>query len=143
MGCSTINTKENLECIVKNGGSAFVPEVIMDKLSEAVMRIELDNKICTAFLMKINIKQKPHCFILTNAHSITQSNIDSKTIIEIFYGKANEETEKIIKLDKNKRFIKCFMDLNIDATIIEILKDDNFPENKYLFADLNYENGYD
>ena len=34
------------------------------------------------------------------------------------------------------------MDLNIDATIIEILKDDNFPENKYLFADLNYENGY-
>ena len=131
------------QCIVKNAESSFVPELIASKLSESIVRIEFDNKISTGFLMKINIKQKPHCFILTNAHSITQSNIDSKTIIELFYGKANEETEKIIKLDKNKRFIKCFMDLNIDATIIEILKDDYFPENKYLFADLNYENGYD
>ena len=55
------------QCIVKNAESSFVPELIASKLSESIVRIEFDNKISTGFLMKINIKQKPHCFILTNA----------------------------------------------------------------------------
>ena len=143
MGCSTINTKENLECIVKNGGSAFVPEVIMDKLSEAVMRIELDNKICTAFLMKICLQKKEHNFILTCAHSISKEIIERKITIQIFYGKSYEEIEKKIKLDSNERFIKCFQDHEIDVTIIEVLPEDNIPEDNYLYPDLNYENGYD
>ena len=35
--------------------------------------------------------------------------------------------------------IKCFEDL--DVTLIEILKNDNIKEDKYLFPDLNYKNG--
>ena len=43
-----------------------------------------------------------------------------------------------IKLDKNKRIIKCYKEL--DVTLIEILEEDNIPEEKYLSPDLNYKN---
>ena len=93
--------------------------------------------------MKINVQEINHNFLFTCAHSITKENINSKKTISIFYGKAEQETEKKIELDNNKRFIKCFIDDDIDATIIEILPEDKIPENKYLYPDLNYINGFD
>ena len=118
-----------------------IPKEIKEKLSQTITRIQIENKISTGFFMKMNIQGKIHYFLLTSAHSITKENIDSKITISIFYGKAEQETEKKIELD-NKRFIKCFIDDDIDSTIIEILPEDNIPENKYLFPDLNYKNGY-
>ena len=44
-------------------------------------------------------------------------------------------------MDDNLRFIKCF-NKPIDATIIEIINQDKIPEDKYLFPDLNYRNGF-
>ena len=52
------------------------------------------------------------------------------------------EKKKIIVLDNNKRFIACFEGEEMDVTVIEILKSDNIPEDKYLMADLNYKYGY-
>ena len=66
---------------------------------------------------------------------------DSKALIPIYYGKKDNEIKKVIKLDIEKRFIKCF-DEPIDITAIEILKEDDIPESKFLFPDLNYKNGY-
>ena len=48
-----------------------------------------------------------------------------------------------MKIDDNKRLIKCLIDDDIDATIIEILHEDNIPGDKYLYPDLNYKNGYE
>jgi len=119
-----------------------IPKEIREKISQTIIRIKIGNTISTGFFMKMNIRGKIHYFLLTSAHTITKENIDSKITISIFYGKAEQETEKKIELDNNKRFLKCFIDDDIDATIIEILPEDEIPENKYLFPDLNYKNGY-
>ena len=52
------------------------------------------------------------------------------------------ETEQKIELDNNKRFIKCFIDDDIDTIIIEILPEDDISEDKYLYPDLNYKNEF-
>jgi len=145
MGCLTLNTKNEKEneCIIKGGTNYIVPGKIIEKLSETIVRIENENIISTGFFMKINVQEINHNFLFTCAHSITKENINSKKTISIFYGKAEQETEKKIELDNNKRFIKCFIDDDIDATIIEILPEDKIPENKYLYPDLNYINGFD
>ena len=135
---STKSTKEKDD---SDNQINYIPKEIKEKLSQTITRIQIENKISTGFFMKMNIQGKIHYFLLTSAHSITKENIDSKITISIFYGKAEQETEKKIELD-NKRFIKCFIDDDIDATILEILPEDEIPENKYLFPDLNYKNGY-
>ena len=145
MGCShssSVATKE-----VQNSKEINIdpitPKPIADKLSETIIRIEQpENQISTGFFIKININEKTRNFILTSAYSISKEDIDSKKTISIFYGKQETETKKKIELERNKKFIKCFIDDNIDATIIEILPEDDIPKNKYLYPDLNYINGY-
>jgi len=39
--------------------------------------------------------------------------------------------------------MKCFIDIGIDVTLIEIIPEDNISEDKYLFPDLNYKYGYE
>ena len=141
MGCYFEDKKE---CIVK-ATNFIVPGKIIDKLSETIVRIEINKKISTGFFMKIKFEEIFHNFLLTCAHSITQEEINSKLTISLFYGEKEKEIEKKIELDDNKRFIKSFDQKNFDATIIEILPEDKIPENKYLYPDLNYknENGFE
>ena len=39
--------------------------------------------------------------------------------------------------------MKSFKNLGFDATVIEILSEDEIPEDKYLYPDMNYINGYE
>ena len=148
MGCGSnestkITNIDINESIVKKSNDSFIPGSLIEKLSETIIRIEYRNKFCTGFFMKINFHEKNHNFLLTCAHSISKEDINSKITISIFYGRKKTEIEKKIKLDNNKRFIKCFIDDDIDTTIIEILPEDEIPENKYLYPDLNYLNGFE
>ena len=147
--CGESSVKE--QCLIKGSSPTIMPIKIVDKISDTIVRIELGKKISTGFFMKIQLEKKMHNFLLTCAHSIPQKNIDSKSTIQIFYeenkkGK-KQETEKQIKLDSEKRFMKSFKNLNnevnLDVTIIEIIPEDSIPEDKYLYPDLNYKNGYD
>jgi len=131
------------ECIINNGTNFPVPGQIIDKLSETIVKIENGDLISTGFFMKINVQEINRNFLLTCGHSIPQEDINSKKTITIFYGKKEAETKKEIELDNNKRFIKCFLDDDIDATILEILPEDNISEDKYLYPDLNYTSGFD
>ena len=131
------NKKQNIDI----EDDSIVPKDILDKLCETIIRIENENKISTGFFIKININEKKHNYIITSAYSITKEDIDSKNTISFFYSD-KKETEKKIELDNNKRFIKCFIDDDIDATIIEILPEDKIPEDKYLKPDFNYESDY-
>ena len=143
--CSSdsIKTKDfKKECIVGNSTPAFMQEEIINKLSNSIVRIEYDKKISTGFFMKIYLQQKQRNFLITCEHCISQKNIDSKITVLIYYKEKNDEIKKEIKLDNNKRFMKCFVDIGIDVTLIEIIPEDNIPEDKYLFPDLNYKNGY-
>ena len=138
MGCDEEYIKE-----CEPGNNIAVPEQIYNILSKTTARIEYGEKKSTGFFMKINLDKKQHNFLLTCAHCISQNDIDSKITVSIFYGKKNEEKEKQIELDNNKRFIKCFEEQKIDATIIEILSEDDIPDDRYLYPDLNYKNGYE
>ena len=139
-------SEDKKECVVK-ATNIIVPGTIIDKLSENIVRIEINKIISTGFFMKIKFEEIFRNFLLTCAHSITQEDINSKMTISIFYEEKEKEkeTEKKIELDDNKRFIKSFDQKNFDATIIEILPEDKIPENKYLYPDLNYknENGFE
>ena len=124
------------------GDAQHIPEEVSDTLYHSIVRIEFNehNKITTGFFMKIDINNKIYNCLLTCHHSITKEDINSNKLINIFFGKSHKEKTIIIKLNKNKRFIKCLQEL--DVTIIEILKKDNIKEDKFLFPDLNYKNGY-
>ena len=144
---SKINKIENNQDIeevrVKNVVSNYMSETMTNKLSNSIVRIEIGNKISTGFFMKINLQNKMRNFLVTCAHSISQEDIDSKITILIYYGKMNEEKKQQIELDCNKRFLKCFKEFDIDATLIEVLTADKIPDEKYLYPDLNYVNGFD
>jgi len=137
MGNETYFQKE-----VDTGHAAQISESATDKLYNSITRIEIGNEKGTGFFMKANIKGKEYKFLCTNFHVITQNDVDLKKEFDYFYGKKNNETKKSIKLDKSKRLIKCFSEEKEDVTVIEIIKGDNIPENKYLIPDLNYKNGF-
>ena len=78
---------------------------------------------------------------MTCHHIIQEKFVEEKKVINLHYGKFNEEKILEIKLDINKRFIKYF-DEPFDVTMIEILKEDNINKDKFLIPDWNYKNGY-
>ena len=133
---SNINKRVNE---VDTNHAASIPESVSDKLFNSICRIEVGDGRGTGFFLYI--KEINGYFLFTNNHVIYQELADSKALIPIYYGKRDNEIKKIIKLDTEKRFIKCFVE-PIDITAIEILKEDDIPESKFLFPDLNYKNGY-
>ena len=48
-----------------------------------------------------------------------------------------------IELNKNERFIRNFIDFNIDCTIVEILPKDNISEDYFLLPNIDYSNNFD
>ena len=119
----------------------ILPKRINLEYINSTFKIEIrqDNKLKetgTGFFIEIE-KIK---FIMTNNHIITQKMVDSK---KNFIMKIKNNTIEI-KLDKYKRYIRCF-EKPIDITIIEILEEDNIKneEVKFLEFDLEYCNGYE
>ena len=120
----------------------FIPESSSEILYNSIVKIVITEiNVATGFFMKVTINKKQYHFLLTCNHVIGNKHISEKINIEISYGKIWEETIKNIKLDENTRFIKTF-EKPVDLTVIQILENDNIPEEKFLLPDLNYKNGY-
>ena len=69
-----------------------------------------------------------YCF-MTNDHVINNESINNNNIIYIIY----EEYKVVnIKLDRNKRYIRNFKDINLDITVVQILDKDNIPKDYFL-----------
>jgi len=138
MGTSSNKSKKN-ESDTKH--APFIPETCSDKIYNSIMRIEINAKkniIGTGFFLKLH----NNIFLITCYHVISNDLINSKNEIVLYYGKKEKEEKRIIKLDKNLRFIKSFEN-PIDISLIEITDEDNIPKNKFLLPDLNYKNGYE
>ena len=147
MGIGNTNSnifRENERKIESDTNHAnLIPESDSDLLYNSIVKLVIKNKIYgTGFFMKVKIKKTQKNLLLTCNHLANEESIDLKEVIEIFYGKINQEVNIKIKLDKNERYIKTY-DSPIDITLIEILDTDNIPESKYLFPDYNYKNGFD
>jgi len=119
----------------------IISETTTDALYNSIVRIENQNSIGTGFFLKKQIKNKLKYFLITCHHIITKDDVNSKISINLYYGKKINEKKKKLILDNNKRFIACFGGEK-DVTVIEILKSDEIPEDKYIMADLNYKGGY-
>ena len=120
----------------------LITEGASDILYNSIVKIRIKKIIGTGFLMKIEINEKFNNYLLTCNHVIDERYINSKDIIDIFFGKMNKEIQIKIKLDINERNIITFKPPT-DIILIEILDLDNIPKDKYLIPDYNYKSGYD
>ena len=93
------------------------------------------------FFIKLFRDNGPLFCLMTCEHIITNEIIENNKTIEIYYD--NQKKKIKIELNKNERFIKNFLDLNIDCTIVEILPNDNISEDYFLIPNIDYSNNYD
>ena len=100
-------------------------------VSPSICKIKCLNQHGTGFFIKLkNWNEEDSYFLMTNEHVITRENVESKENIEILY---DYESQRIkIKLNKGKRFIKDYIDIDIDIIIIQILKGDNINKKYFL-----------
>ena len=110
--------------------------------SKCICKIKIKklNKTGTGFLIKLTKNNKPFYCLMTCEHVIEKKYFNSNTEIDLYY---NYETEKRkIILNKNKRYIKDFLHLNIDGMIVEILESDKISDDYFLSPNTDYINGY-
>jgi len=116
-------------------GSKLEPVTQFLDVFDSVCKIETSEKEGTGFLLKINKDENNYFYLVSNEHVISKKNIKREETINITY----KRTKKIkITLDKEKRYIKDFTDMKIDATIVEILKTDQIKEKYFLEPDPDY-----
>ena len=95
----------------------------------------------TGFFIKIFFDNGPLFCLMTCEHIITNKLVNNNKTIEIYYD--NQKKRIKIELNKNERFIRNFLDLNIDCAIVEILPNDNVSEDYFLLANIDYSNNYE
>ena len=111
----------------------------LNKASRSVCKIETSMTTGTGFLIKLykNYNNPLFC-LMTNEHVIKRELIERKEIIEIYYDFGFKYLK--IQLDRNKRLINEYTNINLDITIIEIIKEDNINEDYFLEPYLEYNN---
>ena len=124
------------------GVAKAIPLKKVFELIKSICKVEyyLDNKKYngTGFFMELLDLGKN--VLITNYHIISERVINEKTEIKLIL---ENDSVKMIKLDKNERLIKYF-NKPIDATVIEILDSDKIKDEVlFLFNDLNIFNSYE
>ena len=123
------------------GGSALgVPANTLRNVCKSICKIIIGNIRGSGFLIKLKKMNNPFYCLITCEHVISKDIINAKRKIEVLYD--NQFRNINIVLDKTKRFIRDYKYLNIDATVIEILDEDNIEKNYFLEPDLRYLNDY-
>ena len=143
MGSSSSRIKESKTNHVPH--VPLITERQSEKLYNSIVRIKIilsEKEVIsgTGFFIKFNIKNKTRFFLMAY-HIIQERFVNEKKVINFYNGKYNEENNLEIKLDREKRFIKCFGE-PFDVTMIEILMEDYINEGKFLNLDLKYKNDY-
>ena len=126
---NSLNMKENRK----------INEAQINSSLESNMFDETHLSLCTIFTYKncgsgffIKLKRGNSEFscLMTNEHLVSKKMIKLKKHIEILY---DDESKSItIHLDETKRFIREYTYIGIDATVIEILNDDNINSKYFL-----------
>ena len=115
-------------------------DVVLE-VSGAICKILINNISGNGFFMKLEKLNKPFYCLITCEHVIKEENVDSKSVIEVYY--ENQKSKLKFPLNKNERFIRSYRYSNIDATVVEILPKDNVNEKFFLLPNLDYINGYE
>ena len=91
----------------------------------------------SGFFIKLYKGKNPFYCLMTCEHVITETMIEKGDYIQIYYDYDNKNIS--INLNKSERFIKSYIYLNIDTTVVEILEKekDKITEEYFLLPDLN------
>ena len=119
--------------------------------SKSLCLIDYKNKFGSGFLLKLFKGNQDFYVLMTCEHVIKREMIQKREIINFYYDSIEYKTKQI-ELDPDKRFIQDFIqlyefdksiDINIDATIIQILPGDNIPKEYFLQVHEEYINNLD
>ena len=110
----------------------------LSNISKSICKIKIEIKsetiIGKGFLLKFYIDQELFYCLISNEHIIKNEIIkNNNIIIYIFYD--NENKCANIKLGNKKRYIKSFIDKELDITVVEILDEDNISKDYFLFPE--------
>ena len=114
---------------------------VIIEVSKSICKIKYSETVGTGFFMKVYKKDEPFYCLVSCEHVINEKMIDSGETIEVLYN--NEKYSLKINLCENKRFVRNYRYLNIDATVIQILDKDNIKKDLFLLPNYEYKNGYE
>ena len=113
-------------------------------VAKSICKIIKPNKDAgSGFLINLSSKEKPFYCLMTNEHVISENMIKEKETITFYYD--NESERRTIKLEN--RTIKEFKkEINqelgdpyrLDATVVEILPEDNIDKEYFLLPNYDY-----
>ena len=126
----SINNKGNKKTEIDTGHPLISIDVNLFNVIKSVCKIITNKGTGTGFLIKLYKDKKEFYCLMTNEHIITKEMINLKEKIYIFYDAQNERNEII--LNTNERYIKEYKDIELDITIIEIIKEDNINKKYFL-----------
>lgn len=113
---------------------------ILYNLGRSVCKIETNYSFGSGFFIKLKKGNKSLYCLMTNRHVITKTLIKLKQNIGISYD--NLKKKFMLQLDANKRFIREFDYMNLDAIVIEILVSDNVNHKYFLSPFKNSDTEY-
>ena len=103
--------------------SDIIPVNLLDEFKKSICQIIIGGGLGTGFLIKLLIKKKFHYYCITCAHVIEQKSIKSNKKIKINYNYNKKGHKKLeINLNEKERFIREYLYLGVDATVVEILE---------------------
>ena len=88
------------------------------------------------FLLKFWIHEELFYCLVSNKHILQKVIINNNSIISLYFNNELITTN----LSINKRYIKNFIDICLDITIIEILEEDNISKDYFLWNEFKIDN---
>ena len=129
-----ITEKKDNECII-NIYQINKIEPKDKNILKSICKIKIETNSETllgiGYLLKFMIEQETLYCLITNEKVIKNEIINNNNKISLYFN--NELKIKDLKADSNKRYIKTFIDIGLDITLIEILDNDNIPKDLFLY----------
>ena len=126
------------ECIIEPSKPFEKVDRLVSNVSKSICKIKIETSIGTikgtGFLLAFFIEQERFFCLVSNEHVIRKELLNNNINIYISYD--SEFRSANINLYNNKRYMKSFIDIGLDITIVEILDEDNIPKDFYLYPEI-------
>ena len=106
------------------------------KVSKSICKIKTNKQYGTGFFIKYLIDKIYNYFLISSAHILTKDMVNAKEKIIIYFD--NEFENLGIELNENERYIRNFKDDEIDASIVQIIYNDNISDSYFLSPEGEY-----
>ena len=129
----------NNEALIKD--SNLEPIDFLYNACKSLCKIEIYQKIGTGFFLKTEKGNKTFYCLISCEHVISENNINNKVRMGIYYDTDNKNLQ--INLDSQKRFIRNYKYLGLDATVVQILEEDKINEAFFLSFNIDFLNNFE